>query len=291
MADDHRVYLSWCVLTEDGEVLMAKKPDWVPPGVDTTVPNAARVYDCWLDGAHNFAADRLLADQVQQVLPGIRDAIRAHRSFLRRTVLFMVHAGIRQFLDIGSGIPTVGNVHEIAQRANPECRIVYVDKEPVAVAHSNLLLAENDRATAIQANLLDVEDILGHPETKRLLDFDQPVGLLLLGLLYFVPDSQDPAGIVAQYRDRLAPDSYLAINHGTTDGNPAGLAEALELYRNTPEPLYFRSHREILRFFDGFELVEPGLVGCAFWRSSGPGDGCDSAEMNTLAYGGVGRRL
>ncbi|MGA9310248.1 MAG: SAM-dependent methyltransferase [Pseudonocardiaceae bacterium] len=267
---------------------MTEHQDWAPSGVDKIVPNAARVYDYWLDGAHNFAADRALADKIQQVLPGIRDAIRVHRAFLRRAVQYMVDSGIRQFLDVGSGIPTVGNVHEIAQRADPECRVVYVDQESVAVAHSELLLAGNDRAAAIQANLRDVEKILDHPQTKRLLDFDQPVGLLMLAVLHFVPDSWDPVGIVARYRDRLAPGSYLALSHATTDGNPAGLAEALQFYEQTPEPMYLRGCEEVLRLFTGFELVESGLVGCAFWRPSGPGDSCDSTEMNALAYAGVG---
>ncbi len=269
---------------------MAENPDWVPYGVDKIVPNAARVYDYWLDGAHNFAADRDMANKVEQIMPGVRDGVRINRSFLRRAVLFMVDSGIRQFLDIGSGIPTVGNVHGIAQRADPECRIVYVDRESVAVAHSELLLAGNDRAAVIQANLRDVEDILGHPQTKHLLDLDQPIGLLMVALLHFVPDSWDPMGILARYRDRLAPGSYLALSHGTTDGNPAGLTEMVQLYQNTPEPLYPRSYAEVLRLFAGFELVEPGLVGCAFWRPSGPGDISDSAEMNTIIYGGVGRK-
>jgi hypothetical protein len=269
---------------------LAEHQDWVPSGVDQVMPNAARVYDYWLDGAHNFAADRALADKIQQVLPGIRDAIRVHRAFLRRAVQFLVDSGIRQFLDVGSGIPTVGNVHEIAQRANPECRVVYVDKESVAVAHSELLLAGNDRAAVIQADLRDVEKILDHPQTKRLLDLDQPVGLLMLAVLHFVPDSWDPAGIVARYRDRLASGSYVTLSHATTDGSPAGLAEALRFYEQTPEPMYLRGYDEVLRLFAGFELVESGLVGCAFWRPSGPGDSCNSTEMNALAYAGVGRK-
>ncbi|MGH3816112.1 MAG: SAM-dependent methyltransferase [Pseudonocardiaceae bacterium] len=269
---------------------MAGNPGWVPHGVDVTVPNAARVYDYWLDGAHNFAADREMANKIQQVLPGIRDVVRIQRSFLRRVVLFMVGSGIRQFLDIGSGIPTVGNVHEIAQRADPECRIVYVDKEPVAVAHGELLLAGNDRAAAIQANLCDVEAVLDHPQTQRLLHFDQPVGLLMLLVVHFVPDSSDPVGILARYRHRLTPGSYLALSHGTADGNPAGLTETVQQYKNTPEPVYLRSHQEVLCLFTGFELVEPGLVGCALWRPSGPGDISDSAEMNMIVYGGVGHK-
>ncbi len=270
---------------------MVEDPARVPSRVDKIAPNAARVYDYWLDGAHNFATDREMANKVQQAMPGIRDAVRIQRSFLRRAVLFMVDSGIRQFLDIGSGIPTIGNVHEIAQRADPGCRIVYVDRESVAVAHSELLLAGNDRAVAIQANLRDVGDILDHLKTNRLLDLDQPIGLLMLLLLHFVPDSWDPASIVARYRDRLAPGSYLALSHCTSDANPPGWAEVVQLYQHTPEPLYPRSHHQVLRMFAGLELIEPGLVGSGLWRPSGPGDTSTDAEMNTIIYGGVGRKL
>jgi SAM-dependent methyltransferase len=269
---------------------MTDNPDWIPAGVNKVVPNVARMYDYWLDGAHNFASDRDLANKVEQDFPGARDVVRVNRAFLRRAVVFMVESGIRQFLDIGSGIPTVGNVHEIAQRADPECRVVYVDKEPVAVAHSELLLAGNDRAAVIQADLRDMEGILGHPQTKSMLDLDQPIGLLMVALLHFVPDSSNPAGIVAEYRDRLAPGSYLALSHCTADGDSAGMAEAVEHYRKTSDPPHLRGYDEVLRLCAGFELVEPGLVGCGFWRPSGPGDASVSAEMNTIFYGGVGRK-
>ena len=136
----------------------------------------------------------------------------------------------------------------------------------------------------------DVADILDHPQTKRLLDLDQPIGLLMLWLLHFVPDSWDPAGILARYCDRLAPGSYLALSHVTTDGNPTGQTETVQLYQKTPDPVYFRSHQEVLRLFAGFELVKPGLVGSALWRPSGPGDTSDNVEMNTVSYGGVGRK-
>ncbi|MGH3855721.1 MAG: SAM-dependent methyltransferase [Pseudonocardiaceae bacterium] len=267
---------------------MSDNPDWVPATVNKVVPNVARMYDYWLDGAHNFASDRDLADKVQQAFPGVRDVVRVNRAFLRRAVVFMVESGIRQFLDIGSGIPTVGNVHEIAQRVDPECRVVYVDKEPVAVAHSELLLAANDRAAVIQADVRDVEGILGHPQTKSMLDFDQPIGLLMVALLHFVPDSSNPAGIVARYRDRLAHGSCLTLSHCTDDGDSPGLAEAVEHYRNSSDPLHPRDHDDVLRLFAGFELVKPGLVGCGFWRPAGPGDASASADMNTIFYGGAG---
>jgi len=269
---------------------MTENPDWVAHGVGQIVPNAARMYDYWLGGSHNFTPDRAVADQIQQAMPAVRDAVRVNRSFLRRVVRFMVDSGVRQFLDIGSGIPTVGNVHEIAQRADPACRVVYVDKESVAVAHSELLLAGNDRTAVIQANLRDVADILNHPQTQRVLDFDQPIGLLMMLLVHFVPDAWDPVSILARYRDRLAPGSYLALSHVTDDGNLAGMTEATQFYQNTPEPLYLRSHEQVLRLFTGYELVEPGLVGCGLWRPSGPGDTSDNDGMNTVFYGGVGRK-
>jgi hypothetical protein len=269
---------------------MVETSDSVPYGLNGMVPNAARVYDYWLNGSHNFAVDREMANKVEQVIPGIRDGVRINRSFLRRAVLFMVDSGIRQFLDIGSGIPTVGNVHEVAQRAAPECRIVYVDRESVAVAYSEMLLEGNDRAAAIRANLRDVEDVLDHPETKRLLDFDQPIGLLLLLLLHFVPDSWDPVDILTRYRDRLAPGSHLALSHLTADGDLAGVTGIVQQFKNTSEPVYPRNNEEVLRMFAGYELVAPGLVDCALWRPSGPGDTSDSATINTIVYGGVGRK-
>ncbi len=276
--------------TEAGREPLAGNPDWVPHGIDITVPNAARMYDYFLDGSPNFAVDRAMADKVQQAFPSVRDGCRVNRTFLRRAVLFMVDSGIRQFLDIGSGIPTVGNVHEIVQRADPECRIVDVDKDPVAVAHSKLLLEGNDRAAVIRANLRDVEYILDHPEITRLLDFEQPIGLLMVSVLPFVPDSWDPVGIVARYRERLVPGSYLAISHAASGKFP-GYDETLQLYRSTPDPIYVRSRAEVLRFFAGFELVEPGLVGCGFWRPSGPGDIAHTPEGERLPLGGVGRKL
>lgn len=273
--------------TEGGDVSIVRSPSRSQQGIDPNVPHAARIYDYLLDGAYNFAADREIADKIEKAMPASRDAARINRAFLRRAVQFMVDSGIRQFLDIGSGVPSAGSVHEIAQRADPECRIVYVDKEPVM--HSEVLRG-NNRVTAIQVNLRDVEDVLDHPWTRRLLDFDQPIGLLMLWVLHFVPDRWDPVGILARYRDRLAPDSYLAITHVTADGNPLGLDEALRLYRNTPNPAYARSHEEVLGLFAGFELVEPGLVGSAYWRPTGPGDVSGDAAMNTVSYGGVGRK-
>ncbi|MFE6611309.1 SAM-dependent methyltransferase [Amycolatopsis sp. NPDC057786] len=269
---------------------MTSNLNWVPPEVDTTVPNPARVYDYWLDGDHNFQADRDLGEQILKIMPGIRDAARLNRAFLRRAALHMVDAGVRQFLDIGSGIPTVGNLHEIVQRIDPSCRVVYVDRESVAVAHAKLLLRGNGRCAAIQADLRDVNDILDAPETKELLDLDQPVGLFMLLLLHFVPDSWDPHAILARYRERIAPGSFLALSHVAADANSSGLDEAIEAYKSTQNDPIPRTHDEVFSFFDGFDVVEPGVVGCAMWNPQGAGDMSEDPEINALPYAGVGRK-
>ncbi|MCR6483874.1 SAM-dependent methyltransferase [Amycolatopsis sp. OK19-0408] len=270
---------------------MTGELSWVPPEIDTTVPNPARVYDFWLDGDHNFAADRALGEQILKIMPGVRDAARLNRAFLRRAARFMVRAGVRQFLDIGSGIPTAGNLHEIVQQVDPACRVVYVDRESVAVAHSQLLLQGNENCTVVQADLRDVNDVF--EGARGLLDPDQPTGLFMLLLLHFVPDTWDPAGIVARYRDRLAPGSYFAVSHVAADSESERLDEAVEVYKsrqdqqNQPVP---RTHDEIMRFFAGFELVDPGLVGCAMWNPEGAGDMSDDPAINALPYAGVGRK-
>ncbi|MGO1054937.1 SAM-dependent methyltransferase [Crossiella sp. CA198] len=270
---------------------MAAERNWVPAGIDTSVPSPARVYDYWLGGGHNFEADRILAEQILKIMPDLRSATQLNRSFLRRAVLHMVDNGVRQFLDIGSGIPTVGNLHEIVQRADPSCRVVYVDRDPVAVAHSQMLLAGNPNAAVIQTDLRDVEGVLEAPETRELIDFDQPVGLIMLLLLHFVPDEWDPVGLISQYRERLAPGSFFAVSHVSGDANATGLNEAVEAYKRTQNAPIVRSHDEVLRFFEGFELEEPGLVGCAFWRPDGVGDVTDKQEINNLPFAGVARKV
>jgi hypothetical protein len=204
----------------------------------------------------------------------------------------MVAQGIRQFLDIGSGIPTVANVHEVAQDADPECRVVYVDKDPIAVAHSELMLANNDRAKIVHADMHDPESILDHPQTRALLDFDQPIGLLVLLMLHWQPDESEPWKPIARYREALAPGSYLAITHVSADNQDRTLTEVTDLIRasRSADQLTERSYEQVLGFFGDFELIEPGLVGCPAWRPTGPGDMSDTPEANTLIYGGVARK-
>ncbi|KOX15835.1 hypothetical protein ADK67_41340 [Saccharothrix sp. NRRL B-16348] len=267
--------------------------EWIPSGVDISVPSVARTYDYMLGGAHNFAVDRALGERIESTMPGLRNAARVNRAFLGRVVRFMVDQGVRQFLDIGSGIPTVGNVHEVAQAAAPGCRVVYVDRDPVAVAHSDLMLAGNDDAAVVHADMRDPDSILGSDAARRLLDFDQPIGVLMLLMLHWVPDEADPRALVARYRDALAPGSYLAVTHATGDNQSDNLTEATDAIKrsNSPDQVNLRSHAAIKEMFDGFELVEPGLVGCGEWRPGGPGDIASEPDMNMLVYAGVGRKV
>jgi SAM-dependent methyltransferase len=252
---------------------MAGEPDWVPPGVDTQRANVARVYDYLLGGGHNFLADQDVGRMITAVEPNARAIGRANRAFLGRAVRFLATAGIRQFLDIGSGIPTQGNVHEVAQAADPAARVAYVDVDPVAIAHSKAILADNANADIADADLRDPEKILGHQITRRLIDFSQPTGLLLVAVLHFINDDEDPWRIVATLRDALAPGSYLVLSHGTDEGKPTAAHAAEEVYsRSVAQVLRMRPRADIMRFFDGFEIVDPGLVPIPLWRPDEPAD-------------------
>ncbi len=256
-----------------------------PSSVDTRRANGARVYDYWLGGSHNFLADQDLGRSIAAVEPNVRLIARANRAFLGRAVRFLAEAGIRQFLDIGSGIPTQGNVHEVAQRADPDARVVYADIDPVATAHSRAILAGNATAAVIEGDVRGPEAILGHPATRMLLDFSQPVGLLLVAVLHFLGDADDPARSVARLRDALAPGSYLVLAHATNESRPE-LARATEkvYQRGVPSRGRTRSRAEIMAFFAGFGLVEPGLVYLPQWRPDAPGDvPADAAKYWFLA--------
>jgi hypothetical protein len=268
----------------------ADAPDWVPPDVDTKRANPARVYDYWLGGTHNFLADQDAGRAVAALEPNVRESVRANRAFLGRAVRFLAAAGIRQFLDIGSGIPTEGNVHEIAQQAAPGSRVVYVDIDPVAVAHSRAILAANQDATVVESDLREPGRILADAGTRSLIDFGEPVGLLLSAVLHFISDAEDPWRITSTLRDWLAPGSYLVLGHLTYEENRA-VAQAVEkVYnRSVSTTSHFRTRAEIQRFFDGFELVDPGLVFIPQWRPDSPQDvpGDPSRSMGLV---GVGRK-
>ena len=260
---------------------MAGQPDWVPPGVDTGRANVARVYDYLLGGHHNFLADQDVGRAIAAVEPNARAIGRANRAFLGRAVRYLTAQGIRQFLDIGSGIPTQGNVHEVAQQASPGARVVYADIDPVAIAHSKAILDGNQNATIIDADLREPERIRAHDGARRLIDFGQPLGLLLVAVLHFISDAEDPWRIVATLRDALAPGSYLVLCHGTDEGKPAVAHAAEKVYsREVSSSIRMRSRDEIGRFFDGFDLVDPGVVPIPQWRPDSPaGDDADPAKF------------
>ncbi len=241
-------------------------------GIDLDRPNAARVYDYMLGGALNYAIDRMFAEQVMAAQPNARDRARINRHWLRRAVRFGMDQGIRQFLDIGSGMPTVGHVHEVAQELDPEARVVYVDNEPVAVAHSEIVLQDNKYAAMVQADAENPEDVLEHPTTLELLDLSQPVMLIMALFVHFVPDSRRPADMIAAYRDEFADGSYLALSSGTFEGQGEDTTRAVKMYEKSPTPLTMRTRDELRTLVDGFEILPPGIVFIPEWRPEDPED-------------------
>jgi hypothetical protein len=244
-----------------------EQPDWVPEGIDVTVPNAARMYDYALGGFHNFAVDREYVERAEQLIPGASLVAHANRAYLGRAVRWLVKAGVSQFLDIGSGIPTLGNVHEIALEADPNARVVYVDIDPVAVAHSRAILSGYQRVEVVEADLRHPAEILNHPSVAQLLDFSEPVAVLLSAVLHFIPDSDDPAGILTQLRDATVRGSYIAMSHGSPQPELDEEVDSLrKLYKKTPTPLHLRTPEQIAGLLDGLELVEPGIVPITDWH-------------------------
>lgn len=271
---------------------MHMEPEYGPRELDLNAPSAARAYDYFLGGSHNFKVDREFADQVRTLVPWVPNVTRLNRSFLWRAVRFMLDAGIRQFFDLGSGIPTVGNVHEIAQRHTTDARVVYVDYEPVAYQHARELLANNPHATIIQADIRDPDAILNHPETQDLLDFSQPLGLLMVGILLFIGPDDHPANLVATYRQRLAPGSLLAISHLCGEHAPPDqreqVATAVAAYEQANEYVYVRTRDEIATWLRGMDLVEPGIAFLPDWRPESDNEADDVARL--LGYGAVARQ-
>jgi hypothetical protein len=262
----------------------SERPSWAPQDIDVDKPNAARIYDYFLGGGCNFAHDREFADKYLEVQPNVDKSMRVNRAFLGRAVRFCVEQGIRQFLDIGSGIPTVGNVHEIAQAMAPECRVVYVDNEPIAVAHSEAILAGNDHAAVLQADLRDPGTILNSQSVKRLIDFDQPLALLMVAVLHFVPESDDPGLAIARYLERMTRGSYFVVSHGTTEGVDDMPPGTDTHYDRTTTPFISRTRHQLMNLMAGTQLEEPGLVWASQWRPESPQDIGDHPEtMGILA--------
>jgi S-adenosyl methyltransferase len=258
--------------------------------IDTKTPSGARGYDYILGGTDNYAIDRFMVDQVEAMLPGTKAGTRNNRRFLERVVRYLVtDCGIRQFIDSGSGLPTQQNVHHIAQAVAPDARVVYVDNDPVVIRHQKVAaLAENDNTAFILADARNVDAIVNHPDTRRLIDFSQPVALLYLAFLHFIPDQDDPYGMVRRLLDRLVPGSYLVISHATADEDEVQRAVTEFIGENSKGNFgRIRTRPEVGQFFDGLELVEPGLVKITDWRP----DGRDEAESpRFFGFGGVGRK-
>jgi S-adenosyl methyltransferase len=254
---------------------------WTPPkGIDPDRPSPARVYDCYLGGTHNFAADRAVAAQAIAAMPQLPDIMRANRAFLRRAVRVVAREGVDQFLDLGSGIPTEGTVHEVAREVRPDARVVYVDVDPIAVIHSRSILAGDPNSTVVQANMLDASAILDDPAVAGLLDLDRPVCLLMVAVLHFLPDNPALYAALERYRQAVAPGSYLVVSHATAEG-ASQTPKIADLYTKVSQPLVPRGRDDLLRLLAGWELIEPGIARGPDWRPD-PGDE-PPADIGSLA--------
>jgi SAM-dependent methyltransferase len=262
--------------------------DEVTAAFDTGVAHPARVYDYWLGGTDNFAADREAAEQVIAVRPTIRQDVRANRAFLGRAVRYLsAEAGIRQFLDIGTGLPSADNTHEVAQSVAPESRVVYADNDPIVLAHARALLTSTPEGVTAyaDADVRDTAHVLA--EARKTLDLGAPVALMMVALLHHIPDADDPHALVGQLVDAVAPGSYLVLTHPAKDIDTEAVAEVARRYNaRVPAGQQRRSHDEVVRFFDGLELLEPGVVQTAQWRPAESASGSVAVPM----WAGVGRK-
>ena len=257
--------------------------------VRSSAPNAARIYDCLLGGKDNYQADRAAAAQLQQILPDVTKAARGNRHFLERVVGYLAgQAGIRQIIDIGSGLPAQDNVHQVAQRIAPDTRVVYVDNDPVVVRHGQALLATNRNVAAVDSDLRTPRDIMTHPDLLKLIDHSIPVAVLMHASLHFVTDAENPHAILRSWRETMQRGSYLAVSHATADEvEPASAKAAQDVYANASVPAVLRRLAEVESFFDGFERVPPGVVNINSWPVPVLRYG---RENRALLYGGAGRR-
>jgi hypothetical protein len=255
--------------------------------LDTSVAHIARVYDYLLGGKDNFDADRAAGDAMLRAYPDIANAMRSNRQFLARTVGYLAgDEGIRQFLDIGTGIPTANNTHEVAQSVAPDCRVVYVDRDPVVLIHARALLTSQPEGVTdyVEADLRDPEAILTH--AASVLDFSRPIALLLLAILHFIPDGDQPHEIVTTLLDALPSGSFLALSHPGSDVDADASKAARSFNDRAAEQATLRSRDDVMRFFDGLDMVEPGLVQVQDWRPTAP----PLAASGTSMWAGVGRK-
>ncbi|WP_327287722.1 SAM-dependent methyltransferase [Streptomyces sp. NBC_01198] len=259
--------------------------------IDTARPHPARMYDFYLGGKDNYEVDREAAQRVIDLAPQIVPMARANRAFMHRAVRFLAEKGIRQIIDIGTGIPTAPNTHQVAHEVSPEVRVAYVDNDPIVATHAGAHLLDAGNTGFFLGDLRDPESILGHPTIGELIDFDQPIGLMLVAILHFIRDDEDPAGLVAAYCDALPAGSYLVLSHGTNDFHQtdAKSSQARDVYRDrgATATLNLRSYEQVLGFFRDLELVEPGLVQPPLWHHEGPEP--TTEELARIGfYSGVG---
>lgn len=267
------------------------RPSWAPAEIDLSRPSAARVYDYYLGGFHNFAADREMAQEAIRMWPELPLMMRANRAFLRRAVRFAARQGVTQLLDIGSGIPTVGSSHEVAQKEDAAARVVYVDIDPVAVVHSRAILAGDAATMVLQGDLRDPDRITGDPAVRSLIDFDRPVAILLVAVLHFVDDADDPNALIARLYDAVAPGSLVVISHASPDGQQELAATHQQLYARTATPMTMRSKSRIEELFGGFELIAPGVVPIQHWHPESPDDSAEESidsGKRMVGFAGVG---
>jgi hypothetical protein len=258
-----------------------------PAEIDISVAHPARMYDYYLGGKTHFAADRAAADKVLAILPEGRDMAIDNRAFLGRAVRFLAGKGITQFLDIGTGIPSPGNTSEVLGEVSPGARVIFVDNDPIVITHTRALLLDSPLASVVHRDLRDTGSLLAAPGIKDTLDFGKPIAVLLVAVLHFIRDQEEPARIVQALRDALPQGSYLVISHGTQDFSPARATAAVRGYDQATAPFVLRPREDIEQFFDGLDMVEPGLVQLPFWRPEGDIKG-DPSKI--WLYAGVGRK-
>jgi len=260
-------------------------------GIDVNVPSVARMYDYYLGGKDNYAVDRDASEELLKVVPSTQALALNNRRFLRRVVRTLANDyGIRQFIDHGSGLPTQDNVHQVAQLVDPASRVVYVDNDPIVLAHGRALLEENDNTVVIQADMRDTEGIFGHPEVTRLIDFSRPVAALFVSVMHCIPDSDDPAGLIRRVADRLAPGSFLVVCQLVSE-DAATRDFVTDFMATATQGNWGRVRRqhELLPYFDGLEVLEPGLVEVSTWRPDSD-LGPKQLTQEWIEYGGVGRK-
>jgi hypothetical protein len=279
-----RISVSDAISLGDGLIT----PGWQPPAIDTEHAHPARIYDFLLGGKDNFPVDREAAERALKILPELRAMARANRAFLGRAVRYLAESGITQFLDIGTGIPGPGNTGEVARAVDPASRVVYVDYDPSVAAHSRALLAGADpgRSAVVLADIRDPRAILDNATVHAVLDFKQPVAVLMVAVLHFITDDEDPAGLTKQYMDALASGSHLVVTHITDDFEPERAKAGAAAYQAV-SPLIVRGHAAFSSFFDGLDLVDPGLVQIPVWRPDGP---IPEESNQVWGYCGIGRK-